>query len=422
MVCVSRLLSCKVGWISTYLILSTMNKSLLIHTVWAVVAIISFVVGAQRFSNSDKSTADDDSRDRRGARSSERLSGSDASSRRSRSASRNKQRDGSDDRGNLGRVNLSEKGIKSLGHILQTSNDPIERRIAFSKLLEGLTADNAQVLREQIIHMSSSSSEWKDFHYAWGALAGQSVVEFGKNSEKRDVAAAFSGWASANPQAAIAWFNSQEPDEQNRRDLKWGAVYGLANADPQLATDFAMQRQALGDKDAKHMINLIAKAVLRTGNPVEAARWSTTLPEGNLQDVAVSNVAKSYANEDPTEAITWLESLPQSNGKSKGLGTAFSTWASRDAEAAGKRLNQMRDSPARDSAVTGFSRRISSTDPRSAIDWASTITDPKVRTDTLVHNGRMYVRRDREAARQWLAGSNLSPAIQKKIIGSGKKK
>ena len=183
-----------------------------------------------------------------------------------------------------------------------------------------------------------------------------------------------------------------------------------------------MQRQELGDKDAAHMMNLVAITVLRTGNPLEAARWSTSLPEGSLQDVAVSQVAQGYAKEDPTNAITWLESLPQSNGKSKGLGTAFSTWASRDAEAAGKRLNQMGDSPARDSAVTGYSRRISYTDPRSAIDWASTITDPKVRTDTLVHNGRMYVRRDREAARQWLAGSNLSPAIQKKIIGSPKRK
>jgi hypothetical protein len=399
-----------------------MNKSLIIHTSWAVIAIISFVVGAQRFTSSDEPTADDDSGDRRGARSSERSSESDTSSRRSRSASRNKQRDGSDNMGNSGSINLSEKGIKSLGHILQTSNDPIERRIAFSKLLEGLTADNAQVLREQIIHMSSESSEWKDFHYAWGALGGQSVVEFGKNSEKRDMAAAFSGWAGANPQAAIAWFNSQEPDHQNRKDLKWGAVYGLANADPQVATEFAMQRQELGDKDAVHMMNLIAKTVLRTGNPVEAARWSTSLPEGNLQDVAVSQVAQGYAKEDPTKAITWLESLPQSNGKSKGLGTAFSTWASRDAEAAGKRLNQMGDSPARDSAVTGYSRRIAYTDPRSAIDWASTITNPKVRTDTLVHSGRMYVRRDREAARQWLAGSNLSPTIQKRIIGASKRK
>ena len=399
-----------------------MNKSLIIHAVWAVIAITSFVVGAQRFSSKGESSAAEDSGDRRGARSSERSSGSDASSRRSRSASRNKQRDGSDDMGNSGSVNLTEKGIKLLGYILQTSNDPIERRIAFSKLLEGLTADNAKVLRDQIIHMSSDSSEWKDFHYAWGALGGQSVVEFGKESEKRDMAAAFSGWAGANPQAAIAWFNSQEPDQQNRRDLKWGAVYGLANADPQVATDFAMQRQELGDKDAAHMMNLVAITVLRTGNPLEAARWSTSLPEGSLQDVAVSQVAQGYAKEDPTNAITWLESLPQSNGKSKGLGTAFSTWASRDAEAAGKRLNQMGDSPARDSAVTGYSRRISYTDPRSAIDWASTITDPKVRTDTLVHNGRMYVRRDREAARQWLAGSNLSPAIQKKIIGSPKRK
>lgn len=398
-----------------------MNKSLIIHAVWAVVAIIAFVVGAERFSGNG--SADTSSGDQRGgARSADRSSDHDANPRRSRSALRGNHRDESSQMGSSGKVNLSEKGIKSLGIILRTSNDPIERRIAFSKILEGLTAENAGVLREQIIHMSSSSSEWKDFHYAWGALGGQSVVEFGMDSPKTDMAAAFSGWASANPQAALDWYHSQEPDFQSKSDLKWGAVYGLANTDPQRATDFAMQRQEGGDKDAGRMMSLIAKAVLRTGTPVEAAQWSSSLPDGNLRDVAVSEVARDYANDDPTAAVTWLQSLPQSKGQSKGLGTAFSTWARRDADAAGRRLNQMGESPARDSAVNGFSRRIAYINPRSAVDWASTITNPKVRNDTLIYNGRAYLRKDREGARQWLAGSNLSPDIQRRIMGSGIRK
>lgn len=399
-----------------------MNKSLVIHAVWAVIAIIAFVLGAKRFSSSDATSADADTGNRRGARASERSSGPDVAPRRSRSASQSNQRNAADGMGKSGSVNLSENGIKSLGNILRTSNDPIERRIAFSKLLEGLTVENAEVLREQIVHMSSKSSEWKDFHYAWGALGGQSVVEFGEKSEKTDMAVAFSGWASANPQAALDWYNSKEPAHQNRRDLKWGAVYGFANADPQMATNFAMQRQEAGDKDANNMMSLIANAVLKTGNPLEAARWSATLPEGKLQDAAVSRVAVAYANEDPIKAVTWLESLPESNGQTKGLGVAYSTWASRDADAAGKRLNLMGDSPARDSAVNGYTRRIVYENPHSALDWASTITDPKVRNDTLIHNGRIYAKRDREGAQQWLAGSNLPADIQKRIIGSGRRK
>lgn len=399
-----------------------MNKTLIIHAVWAVIAIISFVVGAQRFSNRQTTMTDTDSANRRGAMASERSRGPDASSRRPQSPSSRNQRDRPGETGRHGGANLSENGIKSLGNILQTSNDPIERRMAFSKLLEGLTVENAEVLREQIMHMSSDSSEWKDFHYAWGALGGQSVVEFGKNSDKKDMAAAFSGWASANPQAAVTWFNSLDPAQQNRNDLKWAAVYGLANADPQMATSFAMQRQEAGDKDAARMMNLIAKAVLNTVNPAAAAQWSTSLPEGNLQDAAVSRVARDYAYQDPSKAVSWLESLPGSGGQTKGLRVAFSTWASQDAEAAGKRINQMRDSPARDSAITGYSRRIAYADPRSAVEWADAISDPKVRNDTLLHNGRIFMHRDREAASQWLAGSNLSPDIQKRIINSGRRR
>ena len=120
--------------------------------------------------------------------------------------------------------------------------------------------------------------------------------------------------------------------------------------------------------------------------------------------------------------MTWLESLPQSKGQTKGLGVAFSAWASRDADAAGKRLNLMGESPARDSAVNGYARRIVYENPRSALDWASTINNPKVRNDTLVNSGRIYAKRDREGARQWLAGSNLSPDIQRQIMGSSKRK
>ncbi|MCP5537992.1 MAG: hypothetical protein H7A51_17380 [Akkermansiaceae bacterium] len=399
-----------------------MNKALIIHALWAVVAITSFVVGAQYFAGDAMTAAHGDSGKSGGAGASGGSTGPVAGAYHPRPASRNSRSAGVPDLGEPGRVNLSEQGIKSLGNILQTSNNPIERRIAFAKLLEGLTVENAELLREQITHMSSDSPEWKDFHYAWGALAGQSVVEFGAKSEQKDMAAAFSGWASANPQAALSWFNSQSTEDQNRRDLKWGAVYGLANTDPRVATDFAMQRLEMGDKDAGHMMNLIARAVMKSGSPEEAARWSASVPEGKLRDVAVSQVARGYADEDPSKAVSWLQTLPEGNGKALGFGMAFSTWAARDAEAAGNHLNQMNDSPERDSAVTGFTRRIAYQNPRAAVDWASTITDPKMRNETLVHSGRAYLRKDREAARQWLASSNLSAEVQKRIIGPGKRK
>ena len=75
----------------------------------------------------------------------------------------------------------------------------------------------------------------------------------------------------------------------------------------------------------------------------------------------------------------------------------------------------MQDSPQRDSAVSGYARSISYRDPAAAIDWANTIGNTKVREDSLVRYGRIYMQRDRKAASQWLSRSNLSPGLQKRI-------
>ncbi|BDS06966.1 hypothetical protein NT6N_20060 [Oceaniferula spumae] len=396
-----------------------MKKSLLIHAIWAVIAMIAFAIGAKRFTDG-ASTESANSEARSGSRYADRIKAkSGDSSLRATSRSNRATKDSG--AGSAGRVNLTETGIKSLGHLLQTSTDPIERRIAFSKLLEGLTAENAMLMREQITHMSDRSDEWREFHYAWGALAGEVAVKFGQDSEKRDMAACFSGWAGADPRAALEWYNNLPDDRKGSNDLKWGAVYGISNNDPMIATDFVLSLSENGDKDAGKMIHLVAASILRSGNVVEAASWSENLPEGKLRDTAVSRVAREYAGEDPVKAVAWLESLPDSKGQSKGMDEVFSHWARRDSEAAANRINQMAESPIRDSAVKGYSERIARIDPAVAIDWASTVADPKLRGDMLVDYGRMYMRRDREAASRWLSNSNLSPQQQERIQSSKKR-
>ncbi len=399
-----------------------MKTSLIIHSTWAIIAVIAFVVGSKKFS-AEPSPDSSEAGDRPGGRYSERSQANASSGARNvRSATRSNRFASDTASRNSGKVNLTENGIKSLGRLIQTSNDPIERRIAFSKLLEGLTAENAMLMREQITHMSSNSSEWREFHYAWGGLAGEEAVMFGKDSKKLDMAACLGGWAGADPRAALAWYQSQSDESRKRNDLKWGVVYGLSNNDPMLATEFVFNRSANGDEDADKMINLVAASLLRAGSASDAARWSENLPEGKLRDTAVSRVARDFAVEDPAKAVAWLTSLPESQGQTKGMSAVFSSWANRDSEAAASRINQMADSPMRDSAVRGYSGRVVYRDPIAAINLANTISNPKSRDESLVRYGRIYLQRDREAATRWLANSNLTPELQKRINSSHKRR
>ncbi len=178
----------------------------------------------------------------------------------------------------------------------------------------------------------------------------------------------------------------------------------------------------MGDKQADDMIKLVAKSVLRSGSLEEAARWSAALPKGEIQDDAVREVARDYAQNDPAKALAWLESMPASYGQSRGTEVVFSTWASRDAEAAASKIDQMKTSPVRDSAVRGYTWRNAYKDPSASINLANTISNPKMRNETLVRCGRIYMQRDREAASRWLSNSNLAPELQKRIQASAKRR
>jgi hypothetical protein len=91
------------------------------------------------------------------------------------------------------------------------SGNLVERRLAFAAILEKLNAGNALELRELIADMPQDSLEFREFHYAWGSVAGVEAVTHGQDTPKKDMAAALAGWASNDPSAALAYFDTLTP-------------------------------------------------------------------------------------------------------------------------------------------------------------------------------------------------------------------
>ncbi|MGB0993655.1 MAG: hypothetical protein ACPG32_14450 [Akkermansiaceae bacterium] len=393
-----------------------MKALLPLHLAWGVVAIAAFVIGSKAFPT-DSAEAEKSNAAGRG-RSSAAASGRHSSDQGRDSVRRGRAGSSAGKNESSKQLRkLSDGDIQSLGKLFQTERDPIQRRLAFSKLIAGLTLENAELMREQIVHLHQDSPEFREFHYAWGALAKEAAVIHGMETPKRDMAAALAGWASSDPQGARAWFDNLPDDQKSgRRDLQWGVAYGLANTDPSSATDFVISRLEVGDKHASRMIHIVADSILRSGDPEDAAQWSQSLPEGKLQSEAIGKVAQNYAQQNPGETVNWLQTLPDSGAKSRGLGTAYSVWAGRDPEAATSSLNKMPESPSRDSAVVGFARRIVHTDPQMGVEWASSISDAKTRNRALIDTGRVFLRRDPEAAKQWINNGGLPTSVQKHLI------
>ena len=180
-----------------------MKSSHFVHGFWGAACVASFAIGSQFFTDDDTSSRAPDPK-----------VGSGSSGQSVRVSSRQDVGSGTSEGGagarseirtaTGGTTKLSDAGLLALAEEFKKGKGPIERRLAFSKLLENLTAENAKTVREQLLHLSERSDEWREFHYAWGALAGDVAVLNGKETKERDMASTFAGWASSDPAAALA--------------------------------------------------------------------------------------------------------------------------------------------------------------------------------------------------------------------------
>jgi hypothetical protein len=390
-----------------------MKKNLFFHLIWALVAMTAFIIGSR------VTQADDDGTNSSSPPSPSQLStrqfstdgspeqggptGTKSSSLRSSSQSPS--------------TSFTDADITELGEVFRMAKGPIERRLAFSEMLKNLTPKNARLMREQIAHLPQDSAEFREFHYAWGAIAGQEAITHGKDTPKRDMAASLAGWAASDPTSALAYFNQLSPEEQSSgTHLKWGAAFGLADVDPQLAAAFALERFQNGDKEAPKMIHIAASAILRSGDREEATDWAANIPEGTLQNQAFERLAGEYAKEDPASTVEWAVDLPEGEGKNHAIGTSFHHWAGRSPEEAAAAIASV---PAadRDAATYGYATRVVHDDPAIGVEWATSISDPEARGSALVDTGRIFYRKDREAAQEWLATANLPEESVQKITG-----
>jgi hypothetical protein len=231
------------------------------------------------------------------------------------------------------------------------------------------------------------------------------------------MAASLAGWASEDPQSAMAYFDNLSAEEQSDgTHMKWGAAFGLADADPQLAAEFAVERSQSGDKDADKMIHIAAAAALKSGDQEEVTQWASNIPEGDLQNTAFQRIAGDYAKEDPAKAVEWASNLPEGEGKDHAVGSSFHQWANRDPEEAANAISSL-PIDQQDSATYGYATSVVHKEPAAGVQWAANIKDPEARTNAMVDTGRVFYRRDREAAQEWLTTSNLSEESIQRITG-----
>ncbi|MCB1095944.1 MAG: hypothetical protein KDN22_10250 [Verrucomicrobiae bacterium] len=359
-----------------------------------------------------------------------------------------------------GRRALNSERIAELGERLRRTTDPIARREAFAELLAGLTAENALEIREQVAHLNDNDPDFRDFHYAWGQVAGLEAVLHGlETTDKKDMGPSLAGWASADPSAALEWYNALENEGNqgaNQQSMKAALVHGLAIADPDTAADFVYSLGEAGDKRAKEMMGIVMGKVVQSGGAQEAAQWATHLGGGEggelrghalweagragvrenadatlawASDLARSdpnagNLAYGVAQEmgwrDGPKVAEWLGSL-DNDGVTSAYGPLLGGWTKTDPLAASEYVAAMPPSESRDWAIGGMVYTHRWEDPAAAAAWATQLSSAEGREKVITLAAEAYVSKDPAGAADWLPTSGLPIETQQRLVQGEKK-
>ncbi len=292
--------------------------------------------------------------------------------------------------------------------------DPLRHRVQFAQWLTALTADEATNAARQVWAQPGDLSEITErkklFSYAWGQVSGAAAIEFARtqpgSGKVAALGAALAGWASKDPAAAQAWISARlDPGEQLM--YSWALVEGWARHDPASATAYALSRQ--DDPNTGRYVQSIALEQVRRDAPAASA-WALALPAGSLRVAAVEEVATHWSRTAPQAAAQWARSLPDNGLAIPALRNVTTEWARADSLAAGTWLNGMDPSARRDQAVAAYCQVLAAQELDHISRWAQTISDSKLREQSLLNIAEEWMGRNPEAALAWLPQSGLSPA------------
>ena len=349
---------------------------------------------------------------------------------------------------------LTSERIATLGDRLRRATDPITKRQAFAELIAGLTAENALEIRKQIDHLKDDDPDFRDFHYAWGKVAGLEAVLHGlETTDRKDMGPTLAGWASHDPASAKEWYDTLAEKGEggaNKQAMKAALVHGLAIANPSNAADFVYALGEAGDRRAKEMMGIVMGKVVQTEGAQQAAQWATNLGPGQLRGHALWEAGRQGVREDADATLAWASDLARSDDPNAGSltygvaqemgwrdgakvadwlssidgGAATSAyapllggWVKSDPLAASEYVASMPPSENRDWAIGGMVHSHRWEDPTAAIAWANELSSAEGREKVMTLAAEAYVRKDPAAAAEWLPTSGLPIETQERLQG-----
>ncbi len=287
----------------------------------------------------------------------------------------------------------------------------------------------------------------------WAATDPSAALEYALGIESRRVRAALVGsvltsWAKTDFNGAYSWLmatRTSDPDtfrlglkpvfsaaaakglpEAMRMAMElgtgpdritaFGAVLGYASRSGTMPSMIAYLDTLPTVGERRSYASLLAQN-WALYSPEEAAGWAQSLTDPQLKKAALSTAISMWAGDNPTAAAAWAMTLPDTELRSQQLAQITQSWAKYDpVKAADWLLSMKPPSPTLDPSVQSLVGTIMKSSPEIAVMWAGTISDPRIRTSTIMNVARQWMKNDPRKAEAYIATAPLTPAQRNALM------
>jgi hypothetical protein len=313
-----------------------------------------------------------------------------------------------------------EERLKALFEI----EDPVEKMTAFMQLLptlqtnEDFSAAVGSMMenfdpRGRGRELSMMMTEWAKRDPLAALTAAAQVKDW---PGKYAASAALQTWVKSDPQAAKNWAmeNGKDANKDEGNYYMVSVISGLAKTD--LSTAAAWAQEQPRSKARGDMMEKILDGFTKQRGTSAATDWAASLEAGPFKDGVTRRLADRLSEKDPNQAATWIATLPAGDSKVGAMAELMDNWAHKDPNAAGLWLKNYQPSPETDQPRQTFAWNIRESDPEAAIAWAGTISDPKLRDNSMVDLLRDWKKRDQKSAQSYMLNNKWPEATIKKVL------
>lgn len=303
-------------------------------------------------------------------------------------------------------------------------DDPTEKMAAFMSLLPSLTTpEDYQAAVSSMMDNFDPRSRGRELSLVMNEWAKRdplaALAAAGKVSDwpgKYAASAALQTWAKSDPLAAKSWALEHGKD-MNKDDGNYymvAVIGAMAKSDLTTAAAWAQEQprsRARGD-----MMEKILDGFTKQRGTAAATEWASALEAGPFKDGVTRRLADRLSEKDPLQAATWISALPPGETRGGAMAELMDNWAHKDPNAAGLWLKNYQPSPETDEPRQTFAWNIRESDPESALAWAGTISDPKMRDRSMVDLLRDWKKRDQKGAQDYMVKNKWPEDSVKKVL------